>query len=113
MENKLRKTVLLLKDGTYIHYSKVQSYHKFGYQAIFINNDSGVLYQVQFFSKSILKLNAMTDHLLHSIELFRHLKHRKIVCILEVIDTSDSIFIISQGYQQLLSDLIEKREGLT
>ena len=109
MENKLRSTVLHLKDGTYIHFSKVQNYHKFGYQALFVNNDNGTLYHVQFFSKPVLKLNAMTDHLLHAIELFKQLKHRKIVSISEVIENNDAIFIVSQGYQQLLSDLIEKR----
>jgi len=109
MENKLRSTVLLLKDGTYIHYSKVQSYHKFGYQALFTNSDNRRLYQVQFFSKSVLKLNAMTDHLLQAIDLFKQLKHRKIVSISEVIDKPDSIYIVSQGYQQYLLDLIQKR----
>lgn len=113
MEGKLKSTVLQLRDGSYIHYSKVQSYNKFGYQALFVNRETGVFYQVQFFSKSVLKLNAMTDHLNRVIELYRPLKHRKIVSIQEVIDKSDSIFVISQGYQQLLSDLIEKREGLT
>ena len=48
MEKKLRTTVLFLKDGEYIHFSKVRSYHKLGYQALFINKDNGALYQVQF-----------------------------------------------------------------
>jgi hypothetical protein len=98
MEEKLKSTVLQLKDGSYIHFSKVQSYSKFGYQALFTNNENGRLYQVQFFSKPVLKLNAMTDHLTRVIELFRPLKHRKIVSIVDVIDKPDSIFVISQGY---------------
>ena len=98
MEGKLKSTVLQLKDGTYIHFSKVQSYNKFGYQALFTNNDNGALYQVQFFSKPVLKLNAMTDHLNKVIDLFKPLKHRKIVSIQEVIDKPDSIYIISQGH---------------
>ena len=113
MESKLRSTVLQLKDSTYIHFSKVQSYNKFGYQALFANNDNGQLYQVQFFSKSVLKLNAMADHLTRAIQLFKPLKHRKVISIIEVIEQPDSIYVISQGYQQLLSDLIEKRQGLT
>ena len=109
MENKLKSTVLQLQDASYIHFSKVQSYNKFGYQALFINNDNGALYQVQFFSKPVLKLNAMTDHLSKVIDLFKPLKHRKIVSIQEIIDKPDSLYVISTGHQQLLSDLIEKR----
>ena len=113
MEGKLRCTVLQLKDGSYIHFSRVQSYNKFGYQGLFVNNDSAALYQVQFFSKSVLKLNAMTDHLMRALDIYKPLKHRKIVSISEIIDKPDSIFVVSQGYQHLLSDLVDKREGLT
>ncbi len=113
METKLRSTVLQLKDGAYIHFSKVQTYNKFGYQALFVNKESQALYQVQFFSKPILNLNALTQHLYHIIALFKSLNSRKITPILEVIDKSDSIYVISKGYQKLLSELIEKREGLT
>lgn len=109
MEVKLKTTVLQLKDNTYIHYSKVQSYNKFGYQALFTNNDQGTLYQVQFFSKSVLSLNALTEHLNRVINIFKTLNSRKIAPIIEVIDKPDSIFVISRGYQQQLSDLIEKR----
>jgi hypothetical protein len=81
METKLKNTVLQLKEGTYIHYSRVQSYNKFGYQALFTNNETGVLYQVQFFSKSVLNLNALSEHLNRAIALFRTLNSRKIAPI--------------------------------
>lgn len=95
MENKLKSTVLQLKDSTYIHYSKVQSYNKFGYQALFINNDKGTLYQVQFFSKSVINLNAISEHLNRVINLFKTLNSRKIAPIIEVIDRPDAIFVVS------------------
>jgi uncharacterized membrane protein len=95
MENKLKSTVLQLKDSTYIHYSKVQSYNKFGYQALFINKDKGTLYQVQFFSKSVINLNAISEHLNRVINLFKTLNSRKIAPIIEVIDRPDAIFVVS------------------
>lgn len=82
METKLKNTVLQLKDGPYIHYSKVQNYNKFGYQALFTNNDSGALYQVQFFSRSVLNLNALSEHLNRVIALFQTLNSRKIAPII-------------------------------
>jgi len=33
--------------------------------------------------------------------------------IIEIIEKTDSIFIISKGYEKSLLDLIEEREGLT
>jgi len=60
MEAKLRNIVLQLKDGSYIHHSKVQKYNKFGYQAVFVNRDKGSQFQVLCFSKSVLELNALT-----------------------------------------------------
>lgn len=99
MEVKLKSTVLQLKDSSYIHHSKVQSYNKFGYQALFTNNDKGTLYQVQFFSKSVLNLNAISEHLNRVINLFKTLNSRKIAPIIEVIDKPDAIFVVSQGYQ--------------
>ena len=53
----------------------------------------------------------MTEHLLQAIGLFRDLKHRKIVCISEVIDKPDSIFIVSQGYHQLLLSNLDLKKG--
>lgn len=82
METKLKNTVLQLENGPYIHYSKVQNYNKFGYQALFTNKDSGSLYYVQYFSKSVLNLNALSEHLNRVISLFRTLNSRKIAPII-------------------------------
>ena len=113
MEVRLKSTVLQLSNGSYIHYSRVQSYNKFGYQGLFVNNENGTLYQVQFYSKSVLHLNGLTEHLQEVIKLFKKIRRPKLAEIKDVIDKNDSIYVVSEGFQHSLADLIEKREGLT
>lgn len=72
-----------------------------------------MLYHVLYFSKPVLQVNTLSGHLQTIIQLYRSLNARIVTPIIEVIDRHDCTFVVSNGYERTLGDLVHKREGLT
>lgn len=47
------------------------------------------------------------------LQLYRSLNSKIVTPIIEIITVTDSIFIVSKGYESTLDDLVKKREGLS
>ena len=106
----MKSTVLRLsKDNTYIHFHKIKKYNKFGYEALFKNKEVDTLFDVLLFSKPLLQVNTLSEHFEEILILHKSLNSKIVTPIIEIIDKTDSMFIISKGYEQTLADLVSKR----
>lgn len=114
MEGRLRSTVLKLSaEGTYLHFIKIRNYNKFGCQATFRGEQEGSLYQVCYFSRPVLQVNTLANHLNSIIGLYRSLNSKIVTPILEVIQEGEALFVVSRGYEWTVEALVQRREGLS
>jgi hypothetical protein len=64
MEAKLKTTVIKLnRDNVYIHFCQLKKSIKFGFKALFKNEQKELFYDVYGFSKTLLQLNNLRDHI--------------------------------------------------
>lgn len=66
-----------------------------------------------YFSRPVLQVNTLHQHLMDMLQLYRSLNSKIVTPIIEIITVTDSIFIVSKGYESTLDDLVKKREGLS
>lgn len=66
-----------------------------------------------YFSRPVLQVNTLHQHLMDMLQLYRSLNSKIVTPVIEIITVTDSIFIVSKGYESTLDDLVKKREGLS
>jgi hypothetical protein len=91
----------------------MRSYSKFGCQANFRGEEQGSLYHVSYFSRPVLQVNTLQQHLTQMLQLYRSLNSKIVTPILEVITEGESLFVVSRGYEWTVEELVRRREGLS
>lgn len=91
----------------------IRGFSKFGCQATFRGEEQGSLYHVWYFSRPVLQVNTLTQHLTHMLQLYRSLNSKIVTPILEVITEGESLFVVSRGYEWTVEELVRRREGLS
>lgn len=108
MEEGLRATVLKV-EGEYLHFGWVKKNTHFGCHAVFRSESSSILYDVLLFSQPLLQVNTLTQHLAHSLTLYRALNSKIVTPVLAVLDRGEALFVVSRACEHSLGDLVRSR----
>ena len=66
-----------------------------------------------YFNRPVLQVNALVNHFTRLLPLYRQLNAKIVSPILDVIIEQEGWFVVSQGHQHTLADLIAQRKTLT